>query len=90
MIAGAAEVDLGRLAEQKGHSQAVKEFGRQMVADHGKANQPTCGVAHGCHALAGHRAGTYAMHVSGNWRVTFRFEHGDKGNIPDAGFEDYH
>jgi toxin HigB-1 len=46
--------------------------------------------AHGFHALAGDRTGTYAMHVSGNWRVTFRFEHGDKGNILDADFEDYH
>ena len=30
------------------------------------------------------------MPVSGNWRVTFRFEHGDKGNILDADFEHYH
>lgn len=38
-IGGAAEVALGQLAEQKGLSQALKEFGRQMVADHGKANE---------------------------------------------------
>jgi putative membrane protein len=38
-IGGKAEAEFGQLAEQKGHSQAVKNFGRQMVTDHGKANQ---------------------------------------------------
>ena len=46
--------------------------------------------ARGFHALAGDKAGSFAMQVSGNWRVTFRFEHGDKGNILDTDFEDYH
>jgi plasmid maintenance system killer protein len=30
------------------------------------------------------------MSVSGNWRLTFRFEHGDNGDILDVDFEDHH
>ena len=33
-----AEVKMGELAASKGESQAVKDFGQQMVTDHGKAN----------------------------------------------------
>jgi len=46
--------------------------------------------ARGFHALQGSRAGTYAMAVSGNWRLTFRFEDGTMGNVFDVDFEDYH
>jgi toxin HigB-1 len=46
--------------------------------------------AHGFHALSGSRSGTYAMSVSGNWRLTFRFEHGTSGDVVDVDFEDYH
>jgi proteic killer suppression protein len=44
----------------------------------------------GFHVLRGSRAGTYAMVVSGNWRLTFRFEHGTTGDVLDVDFEDYH
>jgi len=35
---GMAEVEMGRLASERGSSDAVKQFGQRMVADHGKAN----------------------------------------------------
>lgn len=36
---GLAEVKLGQLAQEKGHVDAVKDFGKRMVEDHGKANK---------------------------------------------------
>jgi putative membrane protein len=35
---GMSEVDLGRLAVEKGSSEEVRKFGQQMVDDHSKAN----------------------------------------------------
>lgn len=42
----------------------------------------------GFHALSGDRAGTYAMTVTRNWRLTFRLVDDDK--IADLDLEDYH
>jgi len=42
---GMAEVKLGQLAQEKGSSDAVKEFGRKMVDDHSQANDKLKGVA---------------------------------------------
>ena len=39
------------------------------------------------HALKGVLKGHYAVSVSGNWRVTFRFE---EGNAVDVDYVDYH
>lgn len=39
------------------------------------------------HELTGNRKGTWAVDVSGNWRVTLRFSDGD---ADDVNYEDYH
>ena len=36
---GLMEVELGKIAAEKGSHQRVKEFGKRMQADHGKANE---------------------------------------------------
>ncbi len=42
---GMAEVQLGQLAKDKGSSDAVKNFGQQMVDDHTKANEQLKAIA---------------------------------------------
>jgi len=39
------------------------------------------------HPLKGGRKGEWSVSVSGNWRVTFRF---DEGDVTDLDYEDYH
>ena len=39
------------------------------------------------HPLKGARKGEWSVWVSGNWRVTFRF---DENNATDVNYEDYH
>ena len=42
---GIAEVEAGKLAESKGSSQSVKDFGAMMVKDHTEANTKLKGIA---------------------------------------------
>jgi putative membrane protein len=42
---GIAEVDAGKLAQTKGASQSVKDFGAMMVKDHSAANQKLASIA---------------------------------------------
>ena len=39
------------------------------------------------HPLRGNRRGVWSVRVSGNWRITFRFE---DGQAVDVNLEDYH
>lgn len=41
----------------------------------------------GLHQLKGKRKGTWAVSVSGNWRITFKIQNGD---VSDVNYEDYH
>ena len=41
----------------------------------------------GLHQLRGNRKGTWAVNVSGNWRITIKIESGDAF---DVNYEDYH
>ena len=42
---GMAEVKLGQLAQSKGQSEAVKNFGKRMESDHGKAGEELQSIA---------------------------------------------
>src|SRR5689334_7277019 len=44
-MGGLEEVELGRVAAQKGTSDAVKQFGQRMVDDHSKANSELMSLA---------------------------------------------
>jgi putative membrane protein len=44
-ISGMAEVALGKMAASKGSDLKVKDFGKMMVMDHGKANAELMGIA---------------------------------------------
>ena len=44
-IAGMAEVELGKMATEKGSHARVKQFGQMMVADHTKAGDELKGIA---------------------------------------------
>ena len=41
----------------------------------------------GLHPLKDNREGTWAVKVSGNWRITFKIQNGDAF---DVNYEDYH
>ena len=44
-VGGMAEVEMGKMAQQKGSSDQVKQFGSRMVDDHSKANDELKQVA---------------------------------------------
>jgi putative membrane protein len=44
-MGGMLEVELGRVAAQRGTNESVKQFGQRMVDDHGQANQELMSLA---------------------------------------------
>ena len=58
-------------------------FRLQEATDPGSADAPGFRL----HPLKGDRAGQRSVRVSGNWRVVFRFEHGE---AVDVDLIDYH
>lgn len=60
-----------------------------MILDHlaNIANIKDCMGVKDFHERKGARKGTYSMHISGNYCITFQWEN---GNVIDVDFEDYH
>ncbi len=60
-----------------------------MILDHLEAihDLEDCLGVRGFHPLKGERSGTYAMKVTANYRITFKW---DGQNIYDIDLEDYH
>ena len=69
-------------------AQQVKRL-RRLLASLATATSPlNMNIAgYGLHPLAGERRGEWAVSVSGNWRLVFRF---DGENATDVDLVDYH
>lgn len=57
------------------------------LLDHSRGAEDMVLPGFGLHPLKGRHKGRYAVWVSGNWRVTFRFE---AGHAVDVDYLDYH
>lgn len=60
----------------------------QLILDSGSFDELAVPPNFGFHPLTGARAGTYAMTVTRNWRMTFTKV--DEQTIADLDLEDYH
>lgn len=67
------------------HAGRVKRI-LDMLDDATKAEELNI-PGYGLHQLKGDRKSEWSMKVSGNWRITFRFE---DGNAFEVNLEDYH
>ncbi|MGB7006651.1 MAG: type II toxin-antitoxin system RelE/ParE family toxin [Pseudolabrys sp.] len=66
-----------------GLAKEVVELMAKLVGDADDMNVPGFHL----HPLKGSLSGYWAVSVSGNWRVTFRF---DNGHADDVDYMDYH
>ena len=76
-------------SERKGIDSKYAERIRRMLDRLEASTKPEDMILSGYkfHGLKGDRKGTYSVWVSGNWRITFRFE---AENATDVNLEDYH
>ena len=77
--------------DPKGVPAAAVDKLRKMLAflqDMGAADELRAVPVWKAHRLTGNRKGTWSLHVTRNWRLTFRVE-GNK-EIVDIDLEDYH
>lgn len=76
-------------SERKGIDAKYAERIRRMLDRLEASTKPEDMILPGYkfHGLKGDRKGTYSVWVSGNWRMTFRFE---AENAVDVNLEDYH
>ena len=70
------------------HPAHVVRIGRILAAlDRDDALEVLSAPTYRLHALKGNRKGLWSLHVSGNWRIVFRFE---DGHVFDVDLMDYH
>ena len=77
----------GRTARRVGPEHVRKLLDILGVLDRSRTPQDVNLPGFRLHPLKGGLKGHYAVTVSGNWRVTFRFEDGD---VVDVDYVDYH
>ena len=77
----------GRTARQVAPEHVQKLRDVLAVLDRSRRPQDVDIPGFRLHPLKGELKGHYAVAVSGNWRVTFRFEEGD---VVDVDYLDYH
>jgi proteic killer suppression protein len=58
-----------------------------LILDHAETVNDMDIPGYRLHPLTGDRKGAWSIRVTGNWRITFRFE---AGNVFDVDLEDYH
>ncbi len=82
---------LRELFHNGSHRRLGKQFAAAatMILDHlgAAVDLGDCEDVRGFHELEGNRKGTFAMIISRNWLVTFKYEDGE---FADLNFEDYH
>ncbi|MFI5024675.1 MAG: type II toxin-antitoxin system RelE/ParE family toxin [Alphaproteobacteria bacterium] len=70
------------------------QYSRRMKIALDALDAATCAAdlrgSYGFHSLSGRLSGWYAMSISANWRLIFRFTNGDAGDVIDVNFVDYH